>query len=65
MQVLSENRHRLDGLAEALFPAETLEGPEAYGAARLEPSGDYATQAPAPAAAPSRQSVSIPRRAHT
>ncbi len=66
VQLLSENRHRLDGLAEALFQAETLDGPEAYGAAGLEPSGDYATQAPAPAEAPpSRPSVSIPRRAHT
>lgn len=66
VQLLSENRHRLDGLAEALFQAETLEGREAYGAAGLEPPGDYATQAPAPAeAAPSRPSVSIPRRAHT
>jgi hypothetical protein len=44
-----ENRHRLDALAEALFQAETLEGPEPYGAAGLEPQGDYATQAPAPA----------------
>jgi Peptidase family M41 len=31
VQLLSENRHRLDGLAEALFQAEPLEGPEAYG----------------------------------
>ena len=28
VQLLSENRHRLDGLAEALFQAETLDGPE-------------------------------------
>jgi hypothetical protein len=41
-------------------------GREAYGAAGLEPPGDYATQASAPAEAPpSRPSVSIPRRAHT
>lgn len=66
VQLLSENRHRLDGLAEALFQAETLDGPEAYRAAGLEPSGDYATQAPAPVdVPPSRPSVSIPRRAHT
>ena len=32
----SENRDRLESLAEALFEAETLEGPEAYAAAGLE-----------------------------
>jgi hypothetical protein len=64
--ILSANRHRLDRLTEALFHAETLEGLEAYGAAWLESPGDYTTQAPAPPeAAPSRPSVSIPRRAHT
>ena len=35
VQLLSENRDRLDSLAEALFQAETLEGPEAYAAAGL------------------------------
>jgi cell division protease FtsH len=46
VQLLSENRHRLDGLAEALFQAETLEGPAAYTAAGLEPPNDDATPAP-------------------
>jgi cell division protease FtsH len=46
VQLLSENRHRLDGLAEALFQAETLEGPAAYAAAGLEPPDDDATPAP-------------------
>ncbi len=35
--LLTDNRSRLDGLAEALFQAETLEGPEAYAAAGVEP----------------------------
>ena len=66
VQLLSENRHRLDGLTEALFQADTLDGPGGLRAAGLEPPGDYATQASAPAEAPpSRPSVSIPRRAHT
>jgi cell division protease FtsH len=38
VQVLDDNRERLDSLAEALFQAETLEGPEAYAAAGLEPA---------------------------
>lgn len=43
VQLLSENRRWLDGLAEALFRAETLEGPEAYTAAGLGlPSNDAA-----------------------
>jgi cell division protease FtsH len=46
VQLLSENRRRLDGLAEALFQAETLEGPAAYAAAGLEPPNDDATPAP-------------------
>jgi cell division protease FtsH len=46
VELLSENRHRLDGLAEALFRAETLEGPAAYTAAGLEPPNDDATPAP-------------------
>ena len=37
LQLLAGNRERLDSLAEALFQAETLEGPEAYAAAGLEP----------------------------
>ena len=35
LQLLADNRERLDSLAEALFQAETLEGPEAYAAAGL------------------------------
>ena len=45
VQLLADNRERLDSLAEALFQAETLEGPEAYAAAGL------ATAPDAPAAA--------------
>lgn len=37
VQLLADNRERLDSLAEALFEAETLEGPEAYAAAGLQP----------------------------
>jgi cell division protease FtsH len=33
VKLLQDNRERLDRLAEALFKAETLEGPEAYAAA--------------------------------
>jgi cell division protease FtsH len=43
LRVLSENRERLDSLAEALFQAETLEGPDAYAAAGLERSADDVT----------------------
>ena len=45
VQLLSENRHRLDGLAEALFQAETLDGPgglrggRALAARRLRDAG--------------------------
>jgi cell division protease FtsH len=38
VQLLEDNRKRLDSLAEALFQAETLEGPRAYAAAGLEPA---------------------------
>jgi cell division protease FtsH len=40
LQLLSENRERLEALAEALFRAETLEGPEAYAAAGVRPSAE-------------------------
>jgi cell division protease FtsH len=40
VQLLEDNRERLDSLAKALFEAETLEGPEAYAAAGLEPVAD-------------------------
>jgi cell division protease FtsH len=47
-QLLADNRERLNSLAEALFQSETLEGPEAYAAAGLQPQAD-ATPAPEPA----------------
>jgi cell division protease FtsH len=50
VQLLSENRHRLDGLAEALFQAETLEGPEAYTAAGLKQPSENRTAAKEPGA---------------
>ena len=40
VQLLADNRERLDSLAEALFEAETLEGPEAYAAAGLSTAPD-------------------------
>ena len=40
VELLTDNRERLDALAEALFQAETLEGPEAYAAAGLQPAAD-------------------------
>ena len=49
LQLLADNRERLDSLAEALFQAETLEGPAAYAAAGLRlptdapPSAEPAT----------------------
>ena len=42
VQLLADNRESLDSLAEALYKAETLDGPDAYAAAGLEPS-DAAT----------------------
>jgi cell division protease FtsH len=48
VQLLSDNRERLDSLAEALFQAETLEGAEAYAAAGLQP-GAAATPPAEPA----------------
>ena len=42
LQLLSENRERLEALADALFRAETLEGPEAYAAAGVSASSDPA-----------------------
>ena len=40
VKLLSENRDRLESLAEALYQAETLEGPDAYAAAGLEPPSE-------------------------
>ena len=36
VELLSQNRDRLESLAKALYKAETLEGPDAYAAAGLE-----------------------------
>jgi cell division protease FtsH len=49
--LLNENRERLDSLAEALFRAETLDGPEAYAAAGLAPGAAAPTAEPETAAA--------------
>jgi cell division protease FtsH len=43
VQLLTENRERLDSLAEALFQSETLEGPAAYAAAGLTPPSESPT----------------------
>jgi cell division protease FtsH len=49
VQLLDDNRDRLEALAEALFRAETLEGPEAYAAAGLTPPSESPTATePAP-----------------
>jgi cell division protease FtsH len=40
VQLLGENRERLEALADALFHAETLEGPEAYAAAGVGASAE-------------------------
>jgi cell division protease FtsH len=40
VQLLAENRDRLDALAEALVQAETLDGPEAYAAAGVATGPD-------------------------
>jgi cell division protease FtsH len=43
VQLLKDNRKRLDGLAEALFKAETLDAPEAYAAAGVDPAATAPT----------------------
>jgi cell division protease FtsH len=45
VQLLSDNRDRLESLAQALFQAETLGGPEAYAAAGLEQTAAATPQA--------------------
>jgi cell division protease FtsH len=50
IRLLTENRGRLDGIAEALLREETLDQPQAYAAAGLAPPEDEA--APVEAAAP-------------
>jgi cell division protease FtsH len=42
VQLLSENRERLESLAQALFSAETLEGADAYAAAGIAMPSDKA-----------------------
>jgi cell division protease FtsH len=49
VKLLTDHREQLNALAEALFQAETLEGPEAYAAAGL--------QAPAAATRPEREAL--------
>ena len=51
VELLSKNRDRLDALAEALFHAETLEGPDAYAAAGLDAPADSAVAPVEPATA--------------
>jgi len=50
-RLLNANRGRLEALAEALVEAETLEGPDAYRAAGLEPPASALHPAPRSAAA--------------
>ena len=50
IRLLSENRGRLNSLAEALVRAETLDQPQAHAAAGLTtPTGDTAAEELAPA----------------
>ena len=51
IQLLTDNRESLNSLADALYQAETLDGPDAYTAAGLEPPAEAAT-APAETATP-------------
>jgi cell division protease FtsH len=51
-QLLTENRDRLESLADALFKAETLDADEAYAAAGLAKSDAAAENGSAAAAAP-------------
>jgi cell division protease FtsH len=46
VQLLRDNRRRLESLAQALVQAETLEGPDAYAAAGLDPAADAPTAKP-------------------
>jgi cell division protease FtsH len=46
VQLLRDNRRRLESLAQALVKAETLEGPDAYAAAGLDPAADAPTAKP-------------------
>jgi cell division protease FtsH len=51
LRLLNENRGRLEALAEALVETETLEGPDAYRAAGLEPPAAASQPTPPRAAA--------------
>ena len=51
LSLLSEHRDKLDSLAKALLEHETLDQPDAYAAAGIEPSGLPAEDAPLAAAA--------------
>jgi hypothetical protein len=52
VNLLADDRERLESLAEALFRAEALEGPEAYARAGLQPArGATPTAGPATVAA--------------
>jgi cell division protease FtsH len=46
VHLLRDNRRRLESLAQALVQAETLEGPDAYAAAGLDPAADAPTAKP-------------------
>jgi cell division protease FtsH len=46
VRLLSDNRERLNALAQALFETETLEGTEAYAAAGLEMPAEDSLEAP-------------------
>ncbi len=52
VQLLTDNRDKLESLAEALFAAETLEGPEAYAAAGVTNPDDAAPPPARPEPAP-------------
>ncbi|MBV8257546.1 MAG: AAA family ATPase, partial [Actinobacteria bacterium] len=45
-RLLADNRDKLDALAKALYEAETLEGPEAYAAAGIDPAAVQGAQVP-------------------
>jgi cell division protease FtsH len=48
LRLLRENRDRLEALAVAVYDAETLDGPDAYRAAGLEPPPEAAVEADEP-----------------
>jgi len=52
IRLLTENRSRLDAIAEALLRAETLDQPQAYAAAGLDSPPEEDAAAPVGAATP-------------